>query len=77
MYPEPHRYRGYDIEVIQNPPVWQAAIYSIEKQLSRVDWTVNPISASDMQAALAEARQRIDFALADLQKRAAPLSTWQ
>jgi hypothetical protein len=77
MSPEPHRYRGYDIRIIEDPPVWQAAIYPTQEQLLRVDWALDPISSNDMQAALVEARQRIDFALAGPQKRTSPLSTRQ
>jgi hypothetical protein len=53
MYREPDRYRGYDIHVI----------YPTEEQLSPIDWAASPISASDAQATLEEARQRIDLAL--------------
>jgi hypothetical protein len=69
MYREPYRYRGYDIQFIENPPVWQAAIYPTEEQLSRIDWAASPISASDAQATLEKARRRIDFALAGLRER--------
>jgi hypothetical protein len=49
--PEVSRLRHSD----HQEPLRQAAIYSTEKQLSRVDWTADPISACDMAAAPTEA----------------------
>jgi hypothetical protein len=64
MHTETHEYRGYQIQITQHPPVWQAAIYPTTPNMLAIDWELRPISAANIHGALIEARRRIDSALA-------------
>jgi hypothetical protein len=63
MYTETHQYRGYEIQVTNHPPIWQAAIYASEPGMTPVDWELKPINGGNVMGTVQEAKRRIDKAL--------------
>ena len=61
-----HQHRGYEIQLTEAEPAWQAAIRPIDPKLPRVDWEAEPIAAAEPQVALAAARRRIDSVLSQV-----------
>jgi hypothetical protein len=53
-------YKGYEIQVVHNPPMWQANIYSETPQALPLNRALPPISCKTKEEAFAEARKRID-----------------
>jgi hypothetical protein len=62
---ETHQHRGYEIQLTEAKPAWQAAIRPIDPKLPRVDWEAEPIAAAVPHIALAAAKRRIDSVLAE------------
>jgi hypothetical protein len=65
---ETHQHRGYEIQLTETEPAWQAAIRPIDPKLPRVDWEAEPIAAAEPHVALAAARRRIDTVLSQVAK---------
>jgi hypothetical protein len=63
MFTENRPYRDYEIQVMNRPPIWQAAIYPTKPGMTEVDWTTKPIEAANVEAAYLLARRRIDYVL--------------
>jgi hypothetical protein len=40
---------GYEIQIIHTSPFWQAAIYPINPNLPKIDWTGDPIRAANVR----------------------------
>lgn len=63
MRTEKQTFRGYDIQVTNNPALWQAAIYRTSPTLPEIDWVALNIRAASVSPALQEAKQVIDKTL--------------
>ncbi|MGH6842016.1 MAG: hypothetical protein ACREDV_07995, partial [Methylocella sp.] len=53
-------YKGYEIEVVHTPPVWQANIYPESPQVPSLNRALPPIHCKTQEEAFAEARKRVD-----------------
>jgi hypothetical protein len=65
MRTESTEYRGYELQAVHNPPLWQVSIYPTSKNLpfARADQVA---SRRIKEEAIAEARGWVDELLADL-----------
>jgi hypothetical protein len=63
MRTEKQTFRGYEIQVTNNPALWQAAIYRTSPTLPEIDWVALNVRAASASPALQEAKQVIDKAL--------------
>jgi hypothetical protein len=64
METQNYKYRSYEIQITHTSPFWQAAIYPINPNLPKIDWTRDPIRAANVRAAEELAKSRNDEALA-------------
>jgi hypothetical protein len=53
-------YKGYEIQVVHTPPVWQAHIYPESPQARPLNPALPAIRCATKEEAFAEARKRID-----------------
>jgi hypothetical protein len=60
MRTEAHPYRDYEIDLVHNPPGWQANIYQTKPVLPSPNTLLDPILCESKEEALAVAQQRID-----------------
>ncbi len=61
MRTESQDYKGFEIQVAHNPPLWQASIfYASSHQVFPVNRALQQISCQIKGDALAKARERID-----------------
>jgi hypothetical protein len=60
MKTETHDYKGYEIELVQTPPMWQAGIYPKSPDLPSPSKAFAHVTRPTKDGALAEARKRID-----------------
>jgi hypothetical protein len=63
MRTERQTFRGYEIQVTNNPALWQAAIYRTNPTLPEIDWVALNIRAASASPAFQEAKQVINRAL--------------
>jgi hypothetical protein len=60
METESRRYKGYLIDLVHNPPRWEANIYPESKDVRPLNPDLPPIHCQTNEEAFAEARKRID-----------------
>jgi hypothetical protein len=60
MKTEKHDYKGYEIELVPAPPMWQAGIYPKSPDLPPPGKALARVTRPTKDGALAEARKRID-----------------
>ena len=58
METQNYKYRGYEIQITHTSPFWQAAIYPINPNLPKIDWTRDPIRVANVRVACAIFRSR-------------------
>ncbi|OSJ30441.1 hypothetical protein BSZ19_24870 [Bradyrhizobium japonicum] len=63
MHTEQQTFRGYEIQVTNNPALWHAAIYRTNPTLPEIDWVALNIRATSVSPAFEEAKQVINSAL--------------
>jgi hypothetical protein len=63
MRTEKQTYRGYEIQVTNDPALWQAAIYRTSPTLPEIDWVALNIRAGSASPAFQEAKQEINRVL--------------
>jgi hypothetical protein len=63
MRTEKQTFRGYEIQVTNNPALWQAAIYRTSPTLPEIDWVALNVRAASASPAFQEAKQVIEKAL--------------
>ena len=63
MRTEEQTFRGYEIQVTNNPALWQAAIYRTSPTLPEIDWVALNIRAASASPAFQEAKQEINRVL--------------
>jgi hypothetical protein len=57
---ETYSHLGYEIQISEHSPFWDAAIYPTEPGMAPVDWEKSPIKAANVIGALQEAKRRIN-----------------
>ena len=72
MRTEQKTFRGYEIQVTNNPALWQAAIYRTNPTLPEIDWVALNIRATGVSPAFQEAKQVINRALGRRQRGKRP-----
>ncbi len=60
MRVETESYRGYQIDVVHNPPMWNANIYPESPKTPPINSALPPIRCKTKEEAFAEARKRVD-----------------
>jgi hypothetical protein len=63
MQPETHLYRQYEIQIIDYPDGYQAAIYPRKRGMPVIDWESKPIRSPNVTGALSLAKDAINAAL--------------
>ena len=53
-------YKGYEIQVVHTPPIWQAQIYPESPQVPPLNRALAPIRCATKEEAFAQARRHID-----------------
>ena len=60
MRTESRRYKGYVVDLVHNPPRWEANIYPESKQVRPLSSALPPIHCKTKEEAFAAASKRID-----------------
>ena len=60
MKTESIEYRGYELQVIYNSPMWQVGIYPTKPNMLALRADLQIVSLGNKQDAIMEARRRID-----------------
>ena len=63
MRTEKQTFRGYKIQVTNNPALWQAAIYRTSPTMPEIDWVALNIRAGSVSPAIQEAKEVINLVL--------------
>jgi len=63
MPTEQQTFRGYNIQVTNNPALWYTAIYRTDPTLPDIDWVALNIRTTSVSPAFQEAKQVINRAL--------------
>lgn len=64
MKPESTLYRGYELQIVRHMPMWQIGIYPTAPDMLAPRPEAQIVSLGDKEAALAEARRRVDMLIA-------------
>lgn len=64
MKTEEIAYRGYELQVVHHPPMWQVGIYPTGPGMTKPRPEAQHVSFPDRAEAIAEAKRRVDSLLA-------------
>jgi hypothetical protein len=60
MKTETIEYRGYDLQTVFNPPMWQVGIYPTQPNMLAPRPDLQIVSLGNKEDAIGEARRRVD-----------------